>query len=85
MKNISMLVWLTQLGLSVAVPPVVFILLAIWLRDSRGWGNWILWLGIVLGIYCAVTGFVSSLRTLSRMTEDRKKDTPPALSFNDHD
>lgn len=85
MKNISMLVWLTQLGLTVAVPPVMFVLLALWLRDSWGWGGWVVWLGIGLGIYCAITGFVSSLRQLSRMAEEKKKDEPPALSFNDHD
>ena len=84
MKNISMLVWLTQLGLTVAVPPVLFILLALWFRNHLGWGGWVLWLGIGLGLYCAVTGFVSSLRTLSRMAEDKKKDEPTVPAFNDH-
>ena len=51
MKDLSLLVWLTQLGLSVALPPVCFILLAVWLRDSCGWGGWVLWAGIGLGIY----------------------------------
>ena len=84
MKNVSMLVWLTQLGLSVAVPPVLFVLLALWLRDSCGWGGWVLWAGIVLGIYCAVTGFLSSLRTMERMSAEKKKDALP-VSYNDHD
>ena len=84
MKNVSMLVWLTQLGLSVAVPPVMFLLLALWLRDSCGWGGWVLWAGIVLGVYCAVTGFLSSLRTMERMSAEKKKDALP-VSYNDHD
>ena len=79
-----MLVWLTQLGLSVAVPPVMFLLLALWLRDSCGWGGWVLWAGIVLGVYCAVTGFLSSLRTMERMSAEKKKDALP-VSYNDHD
>ena len=29
MKNLKLLVWLTQLGLSVAVPPAMFILLSL--------------------------------------------------------
>ncbi len=78
-----MLAWLTQLGLSVAVSPAVFILLALWLRDGCGWGGWVLWIGIGLGIYSAVTGFISSLRTMERMSR-KKKDTPP-VAFNDHD
>lgn len=84
MKNLSMLVWMTQLGLSVAVPPAVFVLLALWLRDSCGWGGWVLWVGIVLGVYCAATGFVSSLRAMERLSEDKKQEAPP-LSFNDHE
>ena len=36
MKDLSLLVWLTQLGLSVAVPLAGFILLAVWLRSRFG-------------------------------------------------
>lgn len=84
MKDLTLLVWLTQLGLSVALPPAGFILLAVWLRNQFGWGIWVIWVAIVLGLYCAVTGFLSSLKTLKRLTDDRKKD-PPTVSFNEHD
>ena len=84
MKNLSLLVWLTQFGLSVALPPVCFIGLAAWLRNSWGWGQWVIWVGIVLGIYCAVTGFISTLRSLQHLAEERKKDPPPT-AFNDHE
>lgn len=83
MKNVTMLVWLTQLGLSVAVPPVCFVLLALWLRNHWGWGGWVLWVGIGLGVYSAVAGFVSSLKTMERLSDDKKKDRPP-VSYNDH-
>ncbi|MBQ8797396.1 MAG: AtpZ/AtpI family protein [Oscillospiraceae bacterium] len=84
MKDLSLLTWLTQLGLSVALPPVALILLAVWLRNRFGWGNWILWVGIILGIYCGVTGFISSMRTLSRLTKEKRQDKP-VVSFNEHD
>ena len=84
MKNVSMLVWLTQLGLSVAVPPVCFVLLAVWLRDSCGWGDWVLWAGIALGLYCADAGLVSTLRTMERMSRENKREQP-AVAFNDHE
>ena len=84
MKDLNLLVWLTQLGLSVAVPPAAFIWLAVWLQNRFAWGNWVIWVAIALGIYCAVTGFISSLRTLSAMS-GRKKKEMPAVSFNDHD
>lgn len=82
MKNVSMLVWLTQLGLSVAVSPVLFILLAVWLR--KFWGGWVLWVGIAMALYSAVTGLVTGLRTLKQLSAQPKKDTPP-VAFNDHD
>ena len=81
MKDISLLVWLTQLGLSVAIPLCGFILLGVWLR-SIGWGEWALWAGILLGLYSAVSGFISVLRTLLRVAGDKKEDAP--VSFNDH-
>lgn len=85
MKDISLLVWLTQLGLSVALPPAGFILLAVWLRDRFGWGEWVLWVGIVLGLICAADGLRSSLKAMSRMTKDGQKKDPPPVSFNDHE
>ncbi|MBE6960646.1 MAG: hypothetical protein E7448_08015 [Ruminococcaceae bacterium] len=83
MKDLKLLVWISQLGLSVVVPPAMFILLALWLRDSRGWGSWVLWVGIGLGIYGGICGFVSSLRTLRALTAKQEKDPPP-VSYNDH-
>lgn len=84
MKNLSMLVWLTQLGLSVAVPPVIFIMLAVWLRDRFSLGSWIVWTGIVLGLICAAEGLRTSLKAMSMLAGDKKEEKPP-VSFNDHD
>ena len=76
LKDLNLIVWLSQLGLTVAMPLCGFVFLGVWLHKSVGWGSWVLWLGIALGIYCAISGFVSTLRTLSRMGEDKKeKDT----------
>lgn len=79
-----MIVWLTQLGLSVALPPVGFILLAVWLRDRFDWGNWVIWAGIVLGIICAIDGLRLSLKAMERMSRDKQAEKPP-VAFNDHD
>lgn len=82
MKNLNMLVWLTQLGLSVCLPLVGFILLAVWLRDR--WGNWVIWAGIFLGIVCAINGLRTSLKAMERMSRNKKEQEHP-VSFNDHD
>lgn len=84
MKDLNMLVWLTQLGMSVAMPLAGFVLLALWLRDRFVLGNWVVFVGIAVGLICAIDGLRYSLKTMERM--DRKKDqkkTP--ISFNDHD
>ena len=84
MKDINLIVWVTQLGLSVTVPLAGFILLAVWLRQNLGWGNWVLWVGIGFGLYSAIQGLVQSLKILARQSE-KKEDSPPPVSFNDHD
>ncbi|MBQ8359741.1 MAG: AtpZ/AtpI family protein [Oscillospiraceae bacterium] len=82
-KNLNLLVWLTQLGLSVALPPVGFILFAVWLRNRFNLGEWILWIGILLGIVCAIDGLRMSLKAMKAMCDDKREEPP--VSFNDHD
>lgn len=84
MKDLSLLVWLTQLGLSVALPLAGFVLLALWLRNSWGWGDWVIWAGVGLGIVCAIDGFRVSLKAMERLSKPKENDPPP-VSFNDHD
>ena len=83
MKQLHLLVWITQLGLSTAVPLAGFIVLAAWLRKGCGWGSWVIWAGIALGLYVAITGFVNALKTLKRLTDGSEKDPP--VAFNEHD
>ncbi len=82
-KVVSYLTWLTQLGLSVAVPLVGFILLGVWLRNSRGWGSWVVIAGILLGLLGGAGGLYNSLKTLNQML--KHDDVPPPKGFNHHD
>ena len=85
MKDLSLLVWLTQLGLSTAFPLAGFILLAVWLHNSCGWGQWVVWVGIILGVITAIDGFRNSLKAMTRLAGSKKEDDPPAASFNEHE
>lgn len=82
MKNVSLLVWMTQLGMSVAIPLAGFILLAVWLNQQCGWGSWVIWAGVILGVLCAVQGFRNSLKAMERLTKDEKK---LPIAFGEHD
>ena len=84
MKNVNLLIWLTQLGISVAVPLGGFIWLAVWLRQRFGLGVWVVLAGVFVGIVCAIDGMRTSLKAMERMSKD-KTDEPPPVSFNDHE
>ena len=84
MKHYQLLIWLTQLGLSVALPLTGFILLGVWLHNHFGWGNWIIVVCAVIGVICAIDGLRTSLKAMDRIAKDETKEKPP-VSFNDHD
>ena len=84
MKHYQLLIWLTQLGLSVAMPLAGFILLGIWLHQSCGMGVWTVWAGIGIGLGSAISGFRNAIRAMAQMSKDRKNNEPPPVSFNDH-
>ncbi len=85
MKELTLLTWLTQLGLSVALPLAGLIFLALWLKNQFGWGDWVLWVGIGLGFVLAIDGLRHSLKLLLQLTRKKSEDVPPPVSYNDHD
>lgn len=85
MKEFNMLIWLTQLGISVAAPLVLCTLGAVWLRGRFGLGAWVLLVGIGAGCILAADGFRTCVKAMERMSAGRKQDRePPPVSFNDH-
>lgn len=79
------LVWLTQFGLSVVLPPVLFLLGAVWLRKQFGLGGWVILVGFVLGMVAAIGSLRSSLKAIERQGRaPKKKQEPPPISFNQH-
>jgi hypothetical protein len=67
------------------LPPAGFILLAVWLRNRFDLGLWVLWVGIIIGLCGAIDGLRSSLKAMERLSKDKPDDTPPPVSYNDHD
>lgn len=84
MKHINLLIWLTQLGISVAAPLGGFIWLGIWLYRRFGLGIWVVLLCVFVGIVCAIDGMRVSLKAMERMSKD-KNEEPPPVAFNDHE
>ncbi len=89
MKELTLLSWLTQLGLSVALPLAGFVWLGVWLQAKYDLGKWVVVLGIVLGLYCAIHNGIQSLKALGKVQKnwEKRKDKKPsnAVFYNDHD
>ena len=76
------LVWLTQFGLSVVVPPTLCIAGSVWLRHRFTLGGWV----VAVGVLAAVSCLRCSLQALDRQGRPAKKDgekTSP-ISFDQH-
>jgi hypothetical protein len=63
------LAFASQLGFSVACPMVVFIGGGAWLDSQLGWGPWLLFLGVILGIASAAALFYQ----IAKMPASRRR------------
>lgn len=82
-----MLVWITQLGISVAAPLAGFTLLGLWLKSRFSLGVWVVLVCLALGMICAVNGLRSSLKLMEGLDQKnaRAQKSPPPVSFNNHE
>ena len=88
MKNLYQiarhLVWLTQFGLSVALPPVLLLLGAVWLKNHFALGSWIVLVGLLLGLFASIGSLHKNLKSIDREGKEDTPRTPPPISFNNH-
>ena len=85
MKDLTLLVWLTQLGISVAVPLSVFVGGALWLQNKFVLGSWIVIVGVVLGVMLAIYEFYRMMKLLDKVGNKKKHEETTAVFFNDHE
>jgi Na+-transporting NADH:ubiquinone oxidoreductase subunit NqrE len=84
MKVLSLLLWVTQFGLSVLFPTCAFLMIAVWLRQQFGLGLWIVAVLGILGLMTSFSTAKSCLRSMLREME-RLSDRPaPPPAFNEH-
>lgn len=84
MKHLSLLVFLSQLGLGVVLPLCGFVLLGVWLRQLWNTGIWLVILCAALGTVVAFQSLRSTLKSMERLAKDKKDEQPP-LAYNEHD
>ena len=84
MKVLSLLMWVTQFGLSILLPPCFFLWLAHWLQNRFGLGYWVM---IIFGIFGLLVAFQTAKANLKAMLKEASEVSskePPPISFNDH-
>ena len=69
MRNLSLLIWFSQLGISVALPLVGAVGLSVWLYNRFSLGIWIILLGVAVGLYGAIDGLRTSLKAMKQLAE----------------
>lgn len=84
MKLFSLILWVTQFGLSILFPPCFFLLLAHWLQTSHGWGGWTTIAGGILGILISISTARANWRAMRKEAEEASSQDPPPIAFNDH-
>ena len=84
MKVLSLLMWVTQFGLSILFPPCFFLLLANWLQTKHGWGSWTTVVCGSLGVLIAISTAQANWRAMRKAAEELSDTKEPPVSFNDH-
>lgn len=84
MKTLSLLLWVSQFGLSIIFPTLFFLLLAVYLQTRLGLGMWIIWVLGFFGVLTSIQTTKSCLRSLKKAAQEASPDKPAPISFNDH-
>lgn len=84
MKVLSLLMWVTQFGLSILLPPCFFLLLANWLQNRFGLGPWVMILLGLFGLYTAFITAKANLKAMLKAVAEVSGDEEPPMAFNDH-
>ena len=82
MKLLELILWVTQFGLSVFIPPCFLLLLANWLQNKFGWGLWCTAVFGILGLLISLSTARANWKAMKKAA-DRDRKAPP-VSFNDH-
>ena len=84
MKVLSLLMWVTQFGLSVMLPPCFFLLIAHWLQTRFGLGSWVMVVLGILGLLTAFSTAKSNLRAMLKAVKELSDKEDPPAAFNSH-
>ena len=82
---LSLILWVTQFGLSLLFPICFFLMIAVWLQQRFGWGMWIMVVLGILGLLISISTAKSCIRSLRKAAEEASGNKKAPVAFNDHD
>ena len=85
MKLLTLIVWVTQFGLSALFPVCAFLLLGSWLQNTWQLGTWVMIVCGVVGFLTSISTVRSCIRAMRRDAEAAASDKEPPIAFNEHD
>lgn len=85
MRLLSLLVWVTQFGISSLLPLCLSLILGNWLQTAYGLGLWITALCGVFGLGVSIRTACACLRLLRRDIETAGSGEENTVAFNDHE
>lgn len=85
MRFVSLILWVTQFGFSVVFPTCFFLMLANYLRNTYGWGLWVIVVAGILGLLTTVSTVRSCIRAMRKEAEKAGSQKEPPVAYNDHD
>jgi len=84
MKVLSLIMWVTQFGLSILLPPCFFLFLANWLQNRFGLGAWIMVVLGIMGLLTAYSTAKANLKAMLKAAQEASSQEEPPMSFNAH-
>ena len=84
MKQLNLILWVTQFGVSILFPICFFLLLSVWLQQKFDLGMWIVAVFGILGLLTSFSTARSCLRSLLKAAEEVSDSKEKPISFNDH-
>ena len=84
LKSLSLLLWVTQFGLSVLFPICCSLVAAAWLQRCFDLGVWIVVVLGSVGLLSSTRAARSCIRAMLKEAEKVDEEDEPPVSFNDH-
>ena len=84
MKILSMLLWVSQFGLSVLFPLCLFLYIGFRLQTRFDLGIWVMLVCGIIGFLTSISTAKSCLKSLLKARDEVSPPKKPPVSFNDH-